>query len=105
MVDTYGIPGYQEGNPALIATVSFPFLFGMMFSDMGHGALLIIVASLLVLNAERLKKNPAMALALELRYLLLLEGIFAVYCGAIYNEFFAIPTNMFTSCFDMDKRV
>jgi len=105
MVDTYGIPQYQEGNPALVACVSFPFLFGMMFSDMGHGCLMIIIALLLVMFADRLKKNPAMALALELRYLLLLEGIFAVYCGAIYNEFFAIPTNMFPSCFDISKRV
>jgi len=105
MVDTYGIPTYQEGNPAIIATVTFPFLFGMMFSDMGHGSLLIIIALLIIFNAEKLRKNPAMKLVLDYRYLLLLEGIFAVYCGAIYSEFFSVPLDLFTSCYDLSKRV
>jgi V-type H+-transporting ATPase subunit a len=29
-------------------------------------------------------------------------GIMAFYCGFIYNEWFAIPTNMFGSCYDLN---
>ena len=37
-----------------------------------------------------------------MRYLLLLMGMFAVYCGLVYNEFFALPINLFQSCYQMD---
>ena len=30
-------------------------------------------------------------------------GIFAFYCGLIYNEWFAIPTNIFGSCYELNK--
>lgn len=40
IVDTYGTPNYKEFNPAVPAIVSFPFLFGVMFGDIMHGALL-----------------------------------------------------------------
>lgn len=41
-----------------------------------------------------------MAGAGQARYLLLLMGIFATYNGFIYNEFFAIPFEIFGSCYE-----
>jgi hypothetical protein len=29
-------------------------------------------------------------------------GLMATYCGAIYNEYFAIKPNMFGSCFNLN---
>lgn len=49
IVNTYGIPMYKEINPAVFAMVTFPFLFGVMFGDIGHGALWLIIGTLLVL--------------------------------------------------------
>lgn len=60
IVDTYGTPTYLEANPAVISIATFPFFFGMMFGDMGHGSVLTIFAIYLVLFAGRFKKNPAM---------------------------------------------
>ena len=39
LVNTYGTPRYREVNPGAFAVVTFPFLFGLMFGDVGHGKL------------------------------------------------------------------
>jgi vacuolar-type H+-ATPase subunit I/STV1 len=41
----------------------------------------------------------------SLRYILLLMSIFAVFNGFIYNEFFAMPQDLFGSCYERDPRV
>ena len=33
------MPRYGEINPAVFTIVTYPFLFGVMFGDVGHGAL------------------------------------------------------------------
>ena len=103
MVDTYGVPTYQEANPAVVSIVTFPFLFGMMFGDMGHGSVILLLGLGLTLLHENLKGTLLEQLA-PLRYILLLMGFFATYCGFIYNEFFALPLNIFKSCYDIEKR-
>lgn len=41
LVDTYGVPRYKEANPGLFTTVTFPFMFGLMFGDVGHGLVIL----------------------------------------------------------------
>ena len=102
IVDTYGIPTYLEGNPAVLTIVTFPFFFGMMFGDMGHGSLLFVLGTLLVFFPNLFKGTDAADFKVA-RYLLFLMGLFATYCGFIYNEWFAIPTNMQGSCYDLNE--
>jgi V-type H+-transporting ATPase subunit a len=40
---------YKEINPAVFAMVTFPFLFGVMFGDIGHGGLWLITGALMCL--------------------------------------------------------
>ena len=96
IVDTYGVPRYQEVNPALYAIPVFPFLFGVMFGDIGHGGVLLAFALWLVLSEKSKATLPDIY---AIRYLLLLMGIFSFYSGWIYNEFFSIPINVFGSCY------
>ena len=76
----------------------------MMFGDMGHGSLFLFLGLTLVFGAESFKKG-ALAPFVPFRYLFLLMGIMATYAGLIYNEWFAIPVEIFTSCYDGEKRI
>lgn len=69
-----------------------------MFGDIGHGGLLLLVGILLNVFSDALKANGMEGLA-SARYLILLMGVFAFYCGFIYNDLFSLPTNLFGSCF------
>merc|ERR1719454_1965624 len=37
LTNLYGLPRYQEANPVLLGLITFPFLFGVMYGDVGHG--------------------------------------------------------------------
>merc|ERR1711920_74786 len=95
IINTYGIPGYQEANPALLTVVTFPFIFGMMYGDVGHGGLLLLTGIFLVLKGEQFRfTQPAIFGA---RYLVLSLGIFATFAGFMYNDFFSIGLPIFSS--------
>jgi V-type H+-transporting ATPase subunit a len=102
--DTYGIPTYQEANPTPINIVTFPFMFGLMFGDMGHGSILAAFGIFLTLAHDKLKKSAFKSM-LPYRYFLMLMGLCSTYCGFMYNEFFAMPTQIFGSCYELDKKV
>jgi V-type H+-transporting ATPase subunit a len=94
IVDTYGVPLYKEANPALFCTVTFPFLFAIMFGDVMHGAMLLAVALWVLASGP---ENPAYAG----RHFLLLMGIFATYTGVIYNDYASVPLYLFgDSCYE-----
>ncbi|XP_069866008.1 V-type proton ATPase 116 kDa subunit a 3 [Dipodomys merriami] len=101
IVDAYGVGRYQEVNPAPYTIITFPFLFAVMFGDVGHGLLMFLFALAMVLAEDR----PAMkATQNEIwqtffggRYLLLLMGLFSIYTGFIYNECFSRATTIFPS--------
>jgi V-type H+-transporting ATPase subunit a len=79
-------------------------MFGMMFGDMGHGSILAMFGMFLTLGYDRLQKSAVKSF-LPYRYFFLLLGLCSVYCGFMYNEFFAMPTQIFTSCYNLgDKK-
>jgi V-type H+-transporting ATPase subunit a len=97
---------YKEINPAVFAMVSFPFLFGVMYGDMGHGGIYLILGILLVMLDSKIRQVPGIGSTVSMvRYLILLMGIFAVFNGFIYNEFFAISIDFFGSCYGADVEV
>ena len=42
LVDTYGTVPYADIDPARLAGLAYVIMFGMMFGDVGHGALLLL---------------------------------------------------------------
>jgi V/A-type H+-transporting ATPase subunit I len=47
LVRSYGVPRYGEFDPTLLFAVSYVLLFGAMFGDVGHGAVIMLLASFL----------------------------------------------------------
>ncbi len=104
IVNTYGVPRYREANPALFNIITFPFLFGIMFGDIGHGLLLFLFSCYLFYNREEFKKpKSSMKDVYNARHLFLLMGFFACYCGWMYNDFISMPLNVFGTCYTNQK--
>jgi len=97
IVDTYGVPRFQEANPGCITLVSFPYLFGVMFGDIGHGGLLMLFGYMLIKFTD-LWKQKGYAIV-NYRFLFFALGFFACFCGLIYNDFLGIPWKLFPSCY------
>ncbi|KAH8336857.1 hypothetical protein KR059_005961 [Drosophila kikkawai] len=105
LIDAYGNADYQELNPAPYTIITFPFLFAVMFGDMGHGILLILFALLMIWRAKQIEieqvsavsENEIMNILFAGRYIILLMGIFSVYMGFIYNIVLSKSMNLFGS--------
>mmetsp|Transcript_33997 Transcript_33997/g.61077 ORF Transcript_33997/g.61077 Transcript_33997/m.61077 type:complete len:900 (-) Transcript_33997:131-2830(-) len=97
-VNTYGVPRYREANPALFTAATFPFLFGVMYGDIGHGLFLFCAGLWLLWNEEKHEKaklDEMMGGMHMGRYMIVMMGFFAVYAGLVYNDCFSLGLNLF----------
>ena len=83
LVTTYGLPRYRDVEPSLLVAASFLLMYGLMFGDVGHGALLALTGVAL----WRWMKDEAMR---DLGAIVTYAGIASVACGFLYGSFFGI---------------
>jgi len=101
IVNTYGIPRYREINPTYFNIITFPFLFGIMFGDIGHGFILLCFGIYLCFNHESMKNDPDYRMIDKARYIILIMGFFAFFAGLVYNDFLSIPFQYSQSCWEI----
>ncbi|MEU1305284.1 V-type ATPase 116kDa subunit family protein [Streptomyces shenzhenensis] len=88
LVTTYGTPAYADLDPSWPAGLAYVAMFGIMFGDVGHGALLLSGALVLRLGWPR-----RFARLRRLWPFLAGAGAASMLAGAAYGEFFG-PTGL-----------
>ncbi len=86
-----GYPRKGEINPTYLIALTFPFLFGIMFADVGQGLILFIGGILLLIKRSRVDINKVGSIQrglLRSAGMILLCGISAMTFGYFFGEFF-----------------
>jgi V/A-type H+-transporting ATPase subunit I len=85
LVTNYGSPLYGEIDPTLLLTLTFPFLFGAMFGDVGHGLVLALLGGLLASRKVRALRGLA-----DMGPLIVACGLVAAVFGFFYGSIFSL---------------
>ncbi|XP_052740837.1 V-type proton ATPase 116 kDa subunit a 1 isoform X4 [Bicyclus anynana] len=101
LIYAYGVATYREVNPAPYTIITFPFLFAVMFGDLGHGAIMAVFGFWMCYKEKPLQAKKIDSEIWNIffggRYIVLLMGLFSMYTGLIYNDIFSKSLNIFGS--------
>jgi V/A-type H+-transporting ATPase subunit I len=73
----YGIPSYNEIDPTIFVALTYSFIFGAMFGDVGHG-LLLLIGGLLLYKIKKINLAAIIASA----------GFFSTIFGFMFGSIF-----------------
>ena len=82
-VKMYGLPAYNELDPTMFVALTYAFIFGAMFGDVGQGLVLL-------LGGLFLYKKKGMDLAA----IIASAGVFSTFFGFMYGSFFVFEDTL-----------
>lgn len=84
LTSAFGLPNYREIDPTIFLTFTFPLFYGIMFGDIGHGALLALLGGTLSRLAKRSEGVKSLGM------IILISGIFSMFFGFLYGDIFGL---------------
>ena len=88
LVDTYGTVPYADVDPSRLAGLAYVLMFGMMFGDVGQGALLLLAG--LLLRSARIRRLEKLT---KIWLFVAGAGLTSMLFGVLYGEAFG-PTGL-----------
>ena len=76
-VKMYGLPAYNEMDPTWFVALTYSFIFGAMFGDVGQG-LVLFLGGILLYKTKKM----------DLAGIIGCAGVFSVFFGFMYGSFF-----------------
>ena len=76
-IKMYGLPAYNEIDPTWFVAITYSFIFGAMFGDVGQG-LVLFLGGLVLYRTKHM----------ELAGIISCAGVFSVFFGFMYGSFF-----------------
>ena len=86
LVTNFGVPEYGTIDPTFFVMVSYLAMFGLMFADVGHGAVLALAGIIGILSFKQKKEG-----IFNLAKLMVWCGASAMITGALFGSYFGMP--------------
>ncbi len=83
VIASYGLPGKGEIDPTILVSIFYVVLFGMMLSDAGYGALIVVGCGFVLAKFKRM--SPSLRKSFKMFFFC---GISTVIWGLLFGGFF-----------------
>jgi len=98
LTKSFGAPGYHELDPSIFMAFAFPLIFGIMFADVGHGFLLMLMGLGGIIGKKRggiphVQRGMGDELKTYFKkagWLLFFCGLCSILFGFIFGSFFGM---------------
>ena len=90
----YGLPAHDEMDPTMFVALTYTFIFGAMFGDMGQGLCLFVIGGLLYL----IKK-------IDLAGIISIAGLFSTFFGYMFGSIFGFENRSEEHTSELQSRI
>lgn len=98
VLESYSLPSKSESDPTFVMSIFYYFLFGLMLSDAGYGAVMSLICGGLLLKYRSMKSSLKKSLTM-----FLICGISTFFWGLMFGSFFGDAIEVISSTFFGNK--